>query len=100
MISSNVKIAQTFWDKIKGLLGKTSPICLIIKTRFGIHTFGMKFPIDVIVLSNTNKVIKTKKHLEPNRIFVWNIKYSTVIELPSGTINHTNTKIGDIIEIK
>ena len=73
--------AHTLWQKTIGLLGKERLFPLIIKTRWGIHTFGMKKPIDVIIVHN-NKVVVLKENLSPQRIFVWNPFYQTVVELP------------------
>jgi hypothetical protein len=100
-VTKNSVLAKNFSFKksfgaIKGLLGKNKPETTVFTTRFGIHTFFLKFPIDLIVLDNKN-VVKVAKTIEPNRIAIWNIKYKTVIELPVGTLLKTGTKIGDII---
>lgn len=86
-ISNNLKIAKTFSDNLFGLLKEKRDASVLFNTRFGIHTFFMKYPIDVIVLNNENKVIKIKKDLKPNNFFFWNPKYSRIIELP-----HTHIK--------
>jgi len=84
--------------KIKGLIGIENPEVIIFKTRFGIHTFLLKLPIDVLILDKNNTVMKLKRQLSPNRIFFWNIKFDTVIELPKGFIEKSKTEIGDIIK--
>ena len=86
MIEIKVKKAKNLKEKIIGLLGKKTPEPLLIKTRFGIHTFGLKFPIDVVVLDKENKVVKLKENLKPFRIFLWNPNYNVVLELPKGSI--------------
>ena len=73
---------------------------MLFKTRYGIHTFGMKYPIDIVILDNQNRVAVLKKAMEQNRIFLWNIKYETVLELPAGTIEKTKTQILDIVAIR
>ncbi len=84
--------------KFFGLLTKDKAEPIVFKTHFGIHTFFLKFPIDLVVLSNEKKVVFVKENIKPNRIVVWNIKYSLVIELPRGFIKKSNTKKGDILE--
>ena len=79
---------------MQGLIGKDKPYVLMIRTRFGIHTFGLKFPIDVLVLNNEDKVVSIKKNLKPNRIFSWNPLYEKVIELPVGTIKKNQIRMG------
>lgn len=87
-------------EKIQGLIGKDKPQALLIKTRFGIHTFGVKFPIDILILNNENKVVSIKKDLAPNSIFLWNPIYDQVLELPHGTVEKEGVKIHDIIDLK
>lgn len=72
------------WPKFVGLIGKQKPEPVYFETRWGIHTFGMKVPIDVVILDKDNKVITVKHRLSPNRIFLWNPKYYKVVEIPSG----------------
>jgi len=95
----DLKEAKSAADKFFGLLIKTNPRALIFKTRFGIHTFFLKKPIDVLVLNAANEVVKAQT-VKPNWIFVYDPKYLTVIELPQGTIKDTKTKVGDRLQIK
>src|SRR6185312_10694586 len=100
VIYENCKRAKSLNDKLFGLLRTSNPRCLIFKTRFGIHTFGLYSPIDVLVLNSNYKVVKMKVNLNPNRIYLWNPKYSIVIELPSGTIHKSQTEIGHILKFR
>lgn len=93
------KEAKNLKEKIQGLIGKEKPYALMIKTRFGIHTFGLKFPIDVLILDKKNKVMVVKNNLMPKRIFVWNPLFEKVIELPKGTIEKKAIKINMTIDI-
>lgn len=87
-------------QKSIGLIGarKVSPI--FFNTRFGIHTFGLRFPIDVLILDSKNRVLKIKEHLQINRLFFWPIYYSKVIELPNGYIANHQIKVGNNIKLK
>lgn len=96
ILSKDLKQSVTIADKFLGLHKKTNPKSLIFKTRFGIHTFFLKEKIDVIILNGSNEVVKTKT-VNTNSIFLYNPKYTTVIELPEGTIKSTRTKVGDIL---
>lgn len=99
MIKLSVKKATNLKDKVAGLIGKEKPESLMLKTHFGIHTFGLKFPIDVLILNNENKVVSIKEYLKPNRIFLWNPMYEKVLELPNGTIKKRAIKINIPIDI-
>lgn len=87
------------WRAAIGLINSKKAHPVFFKTRFGIHTFGLKFPIDVLILDKNNKVVKVCKNLKPNRIFLWNPKFFNVIELPAGQIGRDKIKIGDTIKI-
>ncbi len=63
----------------------------------GVHTFGMRFPIDVVITDGTHAVRKIKCKLQPNRFFFWNPNYGNVLELPGGTVRRSNTAVGDTL---
>lgn len=86
MIRLSVVHAKSMQSKIVGLLRSSLPYPLFFQTRYGIHTFFMCYPIDVLVLNNEYKVITWKEHMKPNRIFLWNPLFSNIVELPSGMI--------------
>ena len=91
-----VKYLKSFLERSKGLIGENKAFPILFKTRFGIHTFGMKYPIDVVILDNL-KIVKTKANLQPNRTFFWNPIHNTVIELPVGSLAEKGFKIGETI---
>lgn len=84
--------------KLVGLMGKEKSEIVIFKTRFGIHTFFLKFPIDLVIVSKNKKVVFIKKSLKPNRIVFWDFRYNTVIELPEGFIEKSGINIGSILK--
>jgi hypothetical protein len=98
VLSEKVYIRKGF-GKFIGLLTKKKAETIVFKTRFGIHTFFLTFPIDLVVLSKEKKVVFIKENVTPNKIVIWNIKYNEVIELPKESIKKSNTQIGDILEI-
>lgn len=99
VLSKNAKIAVSFLDRLLGLLDQRNPRFLIFQTRFGIHTFLMADPIDVILLDDRQKIVKSKRGLRPNRLFVYKPRYKTVIEMPAGTIDKYRIAINDKISI-
>jgi uncharacterized membrane protein (UPF0127 family) len=92
--------ARTLWQQTKGLLGTTKAHPLLLKTRWGIHTFGMKYPIDIVVLDKENKVVKIKEKLQPNHFFVWNPKYNRILELPKGFVGEKKIMQEDQISLE
>jgi len=86
-------------DKVVGLIGAPAAHPVMFHTRWGLHTFGMKFPIDVLILNNSRQVVKRADNLVPNRLFFWNPRYHTVIELPAGWVNKNGIGRSDRIHI-
>ena len=98
MNTLKVKLLKSLRDRGIGLIGKKKPETIMFYTRFGIHTFGMKFPIDVLILDEDDKVVKLVENLKPNKIFFWPPKFKKVLELPSGFIKNNKIEIGGKIK--
>ena len=96
----SLKEAKNIKEKVIGLIGRKKPHNIMIKTHFGIHTFGLKFPIDVLIINNQNQAVKIKRSLKANSIFLWNPRYSKVLELTDGFIDRNKIKLKDQILIK
>ena len=97
-LATNASFARGFTDKSIGLIGADEPKALMFQTRFGIHTFGVRFAIDILILNDIYEVVALKRGLKPNCIYFWNPKYKTVIELPEGTVDKTKTTICDVVQ--
>ena len=99
-LAHGVRWAHTHGDRARGLIGETEPRGLLLSTRFGIHTIGLKFPIDVAVMDFECYVRAVRRNLPPYSFFFWNPRYATVLELPGGTLARTGTALGDYLEIR
>ena len=64
-----------------------------------VHTFGMKFPIDLVFLSKQRKVRKIR-HAVPRRRIAVDLLAHSVLELPAGTLKLTRTEPGDDLELE
>ena len=103
LLADRAKEANSFILRLVGLIGRKSldkKEGLIILRTSSIHTFFMRFPIDVIFFNKEKMIIKVISNFKPYRVssLVWNA-YG-VVELPSGVITETKTEKGDKIEIK
>ncbi len=97
-LAETCELARTFWKRGLGLMGRTQLAPgngLIIYPEWSIHTFFMRFPIDVLFLDDTDHVVGLREAMPPNRPYagIWGAKY--VIELPAGVIATTHTQVGD-----
>src|SRR6266403_3497709 len=100
MVTLRVKHLKNSLEKARGLLGVSQAHPIYCTTRFGIHTFFMKFPIDVLILDDELKVAKLVERLQPFRIFVWNPLLKHVIELPEGEIKKQHVNLGDTVVLQ
>lgn len=99
-LAETTRIAATFWRRLKGLLGtRELPAgeALLIAPCNSVHTFGMKYPIDVIFVSKDNRVLKTVGAMQPGKIAAC-YRSSYVVELPAGTLDRTGTVVGDVLK--
>ena len=64
-----------------------------------VHTFFMKFPIDLVYLDKTRKVRKVRKAVPAWRLSACFSAHS-ILELPAGTIEESKTAVGDELEIE
>ena|SRR5580658_3755182 len=64
-----------------------------------VHTFGMRFPIDVVFVSRNKKVVKIRPNLVRGRI-AFSIRASSVLELPAGRLAETGTQSGDQLKFE
>lgn len=99
MITLTVKKLSRMEASI-GLICKNKPEPILFKTHFGIHTFLLKFPIDVVILDGNYRIVKIKENLKPNSLFVWNPLYDTVVELPQGAIKEKKMKLREKVIVK
>jgi uncharacterized protein len=99
MVNIRAKFYTSVRDRTIGLIGQNKISPVLFFTRFGIHTFGLKFPIDVIILDKQNIIRKISQNLKPNSIFVWPLKYNKIIELPAGFVKEYKLKTGIAIEL-
>lgn len=102
LIADNVKVAQNFFTRSFGLLLRKSISDgegLIIKPCCSIHTFFMKFPIDVLFIERNGKIEALYQNVQPWRILPIHLNSHFVIELASGTICAKNIEKENLIII-
>lgn len=92
------RVARSFLARLRGLMFRPalSPGSgLLLAPERSIHSFGMRFPIDVIYLDGANRVVHLDEAMPPNRIGPFVRGCRAVLELPPGTIRRSQTRTGD-----
>jgi uncharacterized protein len=100
IIARDVMMADQFFDRLQGLMFKPSLESgkgLLITPCNSIHTFFMRFPIDVIFLDGNNGVVKIIKNLKPWRMTKIYFSSRKTLELPAGQ-TPIDLKEGDYVE--
>jgi uncharacterized membrane protein (UPF0127 family) len=99
-LAHSIEVADEASTRRKGLLGRMNLAAgegLWIVPCEAVHTFGMKFPIDLVFLDR-NKIVKKVKHnVVPGRLSMC-LSAHSVLELASGAIQSTGTLPGDKLE--
>ena len=98
VLGSNVRLADTGLGRLRGLLFRPEPRTgegLLLTPCNAIHTWGMRFSLDVVFLDAAGRVLRVIEALGPGRTpgRVPGGRY--VLELPVGTIRATGTVVGD-----
>jgi len=102
VLADRADIADTSAKRRTGLLKHTTlepGEGLWIAPCEAVHTFGMKFPIDVLYLDRKKKVLKIRHGMPRGRMSAC-LRAHSVLELPSGTAAATQTVAGDLLEFE
>ncbi len=103
-LATELMIARTHWTRFRGLMATDAARFrkgqgLWISPSRGVHTFAMRFPIDVVYLDRERTVIYLEEELKPWRVAAIRIQATSVLELPTGTIRDSQTTLGDQVDI-
>lgn len=102
VVASSCVHANSVATRIQGLLGRTTlpdGEGLLIDPCNNVHTFFMKFPIDVVFLDSSNVVVRVKE-LSPWRISPLVFSARRVLELPLGTARKHALAVGQRLEFE
>ena len=101
VLASRAQLACQGATRRKGLLGRKgleSGEALWILPCEAVHTIGMQFAIDLVYLDRKYKVKKVRSDVGAWRLSAC-LSAHSVLELPAGTVQATQTRRGDQLEI-
>jgi uncharacterized membrane protein (UPF0127 family) len=101
-LADRAEVADTSAKRRTGLLKHDGlePGCgLWIVPTEGIHTIGMKFPIDVLFMNRERRVVKIRPNMGKWRLAL-SLRAHSVLELPAGATARTGTAVGDQLEVE
>jgi uncharacterized protein len=97
-LATHGRLANTFWSRLRGLLGRTSlqeGEGLVLVGEKSIHTLFMKFPLDIVYIDKNYQVLRADENMVPYRLGPFMSRSAYVLEVPVGTIAATETQVGD-----
>jgi uncharacterized protein len=100
VLAHSVEVADHGAARRKGLLGRDGLPAgegMWIVPCESVHTFWMKFPIDLVYLDRNKKVKKVRSSVGPWRLSAC-LSAHSVLEFAAGTIGATQTQPGDVLE--
>jgi uncharacterized protein len=94
-------VADTFWTRLRGLVGRkelAESEGLLIRPAGSVHTFFMRFPIDVVFLDREDAVVKVVPALLPHRLAAAR-RARRVLELSAGLCASKGLAVGERLEL-
>lgn len=101
IVARHVEAAVDSASRRRGLLGRDSlpaDAALIIAPCSAVHTFFMRFPIDVVFVRRDGAVVKVRHTLGPSRMTAAPGAFAT-IELAAGAAARVGLEPGDLLTL-
>jgi uncharacterized membrane protein (UPF0127 family) len=98
LLATRVLVADTGFSRLIGLLGRRSleaDTGIWIVPANAIHTFGMLFRFDLVLIDRTYKVVGLRERIRPFLMTWPNFRARSVLELPAFTTSISHTAVGD-----
>lgn len=102
LLSEKIRVADNMVSRLIGLMFRKAPLNsdgLLLEPCNSIHTFFMRYPLDVVFLDRGNRIVKIIRHLSPWRMTWIYFRARKTLELPAGKLPH-ELKEGDVLEVK
>lgn len=104
VLATHTQVANTYLLRLFGLMGRKSlprgSALWIQPCRGGIHTFFMRFSIDVLFLDSKLSIVTIRRNVKPWRMSLpLTTRVTSVIEFPGGTLNAFHLNPGDQIHV-
>lgn len=102
ILSNDILIADTLITRLIGLMFKEKLVGadgLLINPCNSIHTFFMRYSLDIVFLSSENRVVKILRDVKPWRMTWIYFRAKKTLELPAGKLP-LDVKEGDTLEVK
>lgn len=103
VVLSNCQVAVSFTSRFLGLMGRrrlNASEGILFPNCNSIHTFFMRFPIDVVLLEKTGIVIGIIGHMKPWRLLWPKKKVNHILEMESGKAEKLGLQVGMSLQLE
>ena len=100
-LGDQIGLADGYWTRLRGLLGRPEPNAgegLLITPSSGVHMYGMKYALDVLLFDEEGQVVALYPGLAPGKRTKVHRKARSALEVPVGVIEESETQEGDVLE--
>ncbi|MGW1727066.1 DUF192 domain-containing protein [Streptomyces sp. NPDC002306] len=95
-----LEIATSYRARTKGLLGRDSVDgALLLSPASGVHTFGMRIPIDVAYVDRRLRVIAVRT-MRPGRLGLPRPRSRHVLEAEAGAMARWGLRTGSLVAVR
>lgn len=99
-VLAGVEIAEAYRTRAKGLLGRQGiDGALLLRPARSVHSFGMRFPIDV-AFCDADLYVLDIVVLRPHRVTLPRWRARAVIEAEAGAFDRWGVRVGDQVEVR
>jgi uncharacterized membrane protein (UPF0127 family) len=99
-VLASAEVADNGSGRRRGLRGRDSiDGALVIRSCRWVHTFGVRFPIDVAFVDDSGTVVKIVR-MPPGRLGAPVKRGSWVIEAATGAFERWGLAVGDVVELR
>ena len=97
--TSDIEVASTRRARRRGLLGRDGiEGALLLTPARAVHTFGMRFDIDVAYLDGHGVVLEVRR-MARNRLGRPRLRARSVLEAEAGTFGRWGLRVGDVVAV-
>jgi uncharacterized protein len=103
VLGGRIRIADSLRARMRGFLFRRPPQTgegLFLTACRGVHTYWMRYPLDVLLIDEAGNVIAAHAALPPGTRTPLYRSARFALELPTGAIHATGTAVGDRLSWK
>ncbi len=101
VVADAVRLTLDSAARRQGLLGLDAlpeSAALVVVPTQGIHTFGMRFAIDVVFVDRGGRILRICSNVPPRRLR-WALRAAAAVELSAGRADRAGLRVGQALSL-